>query len=216
MVACECAPTIITPKIISPDNYTNAQIINCIPDREILIIESDEIPLLKNAIYSNSNAGYQKINSGNSYLRLIDEKTKTSLINMPVMLEKLEYYSIIFYGYKNSAKAIIVKDSTIKEFTSGALIRFVHTSFDSGEFIFKLSGSTELQNTLNFRSITELSLIESGEFKLELVNPISNEVIINNFITVENGKTYTIILKGTSITIPEKPLFFDVIKSSFQ
>ncbi|MDX9789811.1 MAG: hypothetical protein RBT61_03185, partial [Candidatus Kapabacteria bacterium] len=102
MNSCNCVPEISTPKIIAPDNYSNALLINAISDREILSAESDEIPLLVKLSYSEPDYHYQKLNAGNSYLRLIDETSKMSLFNLPIVLEKFEYYSIVFFGFGNS------------------------------------------------------------------------------------------------------------------
>ncbi|MDT3738730.1 MAG: hypothetical protein RO257_04435 [Candidatus Kapabacteria bacterium] len=215
MSGCECVPDIVTPKIISPDNYTNALILNCIADRDILLIESNDIPLLKKAEYTQPSNIYQKINSGSSYLRLIDEQSNLSLVNMPVQLDKLGWYTIIFYGYRFSAKSLILKDTTSNS-SSGtdAYFRFVHTSFDSGEFIFKLSGQSNFEDLIGFKSFTDLKKINSGIYKLELINPANgNEILEKNGINIESNKIYNILLKGTSVTLQNKPLILDIISS---
>lgn len=215
MAGCECVPDIVTPKIISPDNYSNALILNSIADRDVLLIESNDIPLLKKAEYSSPSNIYQKINSGSSYLRLIDEQSNLSLVNMPVQLDKLGWYTIIFYGYRFSAKAVILKDTTSNS-SSGvdAFFRFVHTSFDSGEFIFKLSGQSNFENVIGFKSFSDLKVINSGIYKLELINPVSGSVILEKSgINIESNKIYNILLKGTSITLQNRPLIFEIVSS---
>lgn len=214
LAACECIPEINTPKIISPNDYSKAVIINAIPDKNILEIESNDIPLLHSAEYENENPEYQKINAGSSYIRLIDKNTNTSLIMIPVQLEKFSNYTIIFYGFRNSAKALVLQDSIKKNSSAeNAFVRFVHTSFDSGEFIFKLSGNkSDSSSALSFKTFSEIMPFKPGIYKFEIINPVNQNVILSrNNLQISGSNLYNIILKGTSFTMPEKPLVVDIV-----
>jgi hypothetical protein len=210
--ACECAPEIKTPKIISPDDYSYALFVNAITDRENVSIESNDVPLLKGISYSGTEYLYQKIQAGDSYLRLLDEQSNTSLFNMPIGLNKFEHYTIIFYGYRNSAKALILSDSMS---TDNPAFRFVHTSFDAGAYVFRLRAiSNSIEESLSFLSFTELTNLTAGTYDLEILSPDLKNIILSKSLTIENGKIYSIILKGTDHTVPLKPLLIDIVSVS--
>ena len=211
LVGCECAPDINTPKIISPDAYSNALMLNAIPDREILAVESNEVPLLNKISYSGGDYSYQKIGSGDSYLRLIDDATKLSLFNIPIHLEKSDYYTIIFYGYRNSAKALVLKDE-FPQSNDKALFRFVHTSFDAGNFVFSISGADNYEEEMPFRSFSNLSELSPGMYKIAINVPQGNRIIEKD-VQIKGGSIYTILLKGTESLVTNKPLIIDVIEA---
>ncbi len=210
--SCECVPDINTSKIISPDDYSLAMMVNAIPDRENLKIESNDVPLLKSIAYSDAEYAYQKIQGGDSYLRLIDAQINTSLFNMPISLKKFEHYTIIFYGYRNSAKAIILSDSSSSD--KGSL-RFVHASFDAGEYVFRLKGGVEnIEQSLSFLGFTELKNLSDGAYQIEVFSPDLEKIIFTNNLLIENGKIYSVILKGTFSVLPNKPLVVDIVTAS--
>jgi hypothetical protein len=208
---CECAPDINTPKIISPDAYSNALMLNAIPDREILAVESNEVPLLNKISYTGNDNSYQKISSGDSYLRLLDAASNLSLFNIPLRLEKSEYYTIIFYGYRNSAKALVLKDE-FPQSNDKALFRFVHTAFDAGNFVFSISGANNHEEEMPFRSFSNLSDLLPGLYKIKISLPQGNSIIEKD-VQIKGGSIYTILLKGTESLVTNKPLIIDVIEA---
>ncbi len=211
MNSCNCVPEISTPKIIAPDNYSNALLINAISDREILSAESDEIPLLVKLSYSEPDYHYQKLNAGNSYLRLIDETSKMSLFNLPIELEKFEYYSIVFFGFGNSVKALIFKDILPNNSESKSGLRFINTVFDSDKFIFRLKQNSEQTDyNLSFRSYTDIIQQNTSTCVVEILNTSDGEVLLSQNINVAGGRIYNVILKGTLHTTANKPLTIEI------
>lgn len=209
-IGCECVPEINTPKIISPDDYSNTIMLNAIPDRDELLVESNEVPLLNPVLYDNPDNNYRKINAGNSFLRLIDSKSKISLFNLPIELEKGQYYTIIFYGYRFSAQALIFEDNYSQN-NQKSFFRFVHTSFDSGNLTFRLSGNTNFENNFNFRSYSELNEIDAGNYNISVLR--DGIVLLENNIQISAGNLYSFVLKGTNATIPLKPIQLDMVSS---
>ncbi|MBX3044949.1 MAG: DUF4397 domain-containing protein [Candidatus Kapabacteria bacterium] len=207
LTACECVPDIDTPKIISPENYSYAAMINAIPDRENLVIESDDIPLFYGVSYSGGTHYYQKINSANSFLRLIDSDSQLSLFNMPINLTKLKHYSIIFYGFRNSAKALIIDDEPAFE-KNGAFFRIIHTAVDAQNFTFQVSGPQNFDFDIGFKSFSELTQIVPGNYNIKLIN-IQNQIVSESQFNIESNKIYNFVLKGTQNLLPSKPLFID-------
>jgi hypothetical protein len=218
ILGCECVTNLDTPKIISPDDYSEVIIINAIPDRESLQIESNDIPLLNKADYSNPYPNYRKINSGASFLRLMDDVSKLYLVNMPIELNKFGNYTILFYGYRNSVKPLIIEDSLRKfQKSANSFYRFVHISFDTQILEFKIKSSTESKYELNFRSFTELKEILPGKYDIEVYNPINNKLVANFKDFQANSKfLYNFVLKGTSLTSPSKPLTLDIISTPIE
>lgn len=211
LISCECIPEINTPKIISPDNYANALFVNAIADRENLTAESNDIPLLGTISYTNPDYKYIKINSGDSYLRLLDKETGLSLFNMPVRLDKFKFYTVIFYGYRNSAKALILSDSLPQ---GSSTYRFVHTSFDSRDFIFRVtSNSIQKDVSLSFKDFTEPEEIMSGNYTISIVDPENDRVILSSSVRIENDRSYKFVLKGTSGIVPNNPIMVELVSA---
>ncbi len=215
LISCECVTNLDTPKIISPDDYSEAIIINVLPDRESLTIETNDIPIYEKADYTTPYPKYRKINSGLSYLRVYDDFTKLYLINLPIELNKFGKYSIFLYGYRNTVKTLIIEDS-IKNINMSltALYRFVHISFDTQTLNFIIKSKDSLRYELNFRSFTALKSIPIGNYDIEIRNPINNQLIAyqNNY-QVKANYLYNFILKGTSTTLPNKPIELEIISS---
>lgn len=216
IASCECVTKLDTPKIISPENYSEVLIINSLADRETLAVESDNIELLYKSPYQVTYPEYQKVNAGESYLRLSDPKTSLYLINMPIELSKKSNYTLVFYGLHNSVKALIILDSLNKIKNSGnSYYRFIHTSIDAGNLSFGVKSQNQKVFELGFRSFTYLNELQPGNYDIEIVNPDNNKVVysINSF-NIKSGKLYSFVLKGTAFTLPTKPLFLEIIETN--
>jgi hypothetical protein len=202
IISCECVTELDTDKIIIPNASTEIMFIHSMPDIGLVNIyskvESYEVLSCANLSYSSLNYEYCKIASGTNYLKFIEEsdEKKRTLYTRFVEFNKGDKITFISYGVGNKIREIILYDSLVEVNHTLSLLRFVHTSPDAPDVVFKI-GNNFVSSKLPFRSFTDYTSIASSIYELNIFSAMTDSLILKlNNIKFQPIKRYTLVLRG--------------------
>jgi hypothetical protein len=191
---CECVVSLDTKKKITPGNSSDAIFINAISDQDNISIQSDGIKLNSKSSFDASEAEYQKVQTGVSYLRFLAEDEISVIYNSPAEFNKDRKYTVFSYGSGFSINTLIIEDS-LKLKPDLSLFRIVNLLKNSGELEFIFSDSTNsINHVVTYKSFTNFREIKSGSYKLSILNSQQDTVYKKGNVTLNQNSAYNITL----------------------
>ncbi|MBD3225049.1 MAG: DUF4397 domain-containing protein [Caldithrix sp.] len=146
------------------------------------------------------SSGYAGLNAGSTNLQVTPAGANSPVvIDADVVLEQDKDYTVIAAGALSGIEPVVVEDSR-EAVGDKAKIRFAHMSPDAPAVDIKLDSGqgTTVFGDVAFKEVANYIEVDGGSYVFA-VTPAnsSDEVIVFDPITVENGKVYTVTAKGT-------------------
>ena len=196
--SCEFVPDINTPKIISPEEYSKAMLINC-SNVNSLTVFSDEIEVNKNLDRQLNELTYQKFWSGERFIRVKNTQTQNTILNFPVSFKVRENYTIAFYSVANKLKHIVSGDSINSlKFNNFSYFKIINAIENNPRINLKISKNSE--NIFNFNNsnnhISEYFPINYGNYTIKVINPENPSITIEKNFEIKLNTAYNLIISG--------------------
>lgn len=172
---CECVEDINTPKIIEPDEAANVAFINAISEYESIDIFSDDVIVNENLNNNEAKSVFSMVASGNTFIKVVDAKSKIGIMNFSAEFEKGKFYTIVFYSINSRIIPLIINEDFANEPQNN--IRFVNATEINDrkmEFNFALS---DLAVELSVGEYSEKYEIEADEKLVKVYEKFNNSLV---------------------------------------
>ncbi len=179
---------------------TSVQVINASPDAgPVNFYLSGTLKTSAPVAYGNS-LGYFSTIAGNQTGEVKASSSSYTLVTAPVGLASSVNYSIFISGLAsaNTVNFVAAQDNLITPAPGNAKIRFVHL-VSGAPRVNLLANSIVLFSFKEYKSVSDYTEITAGTYSISTINAdIAGIVVTNAFNqTFENGRIYTVYLKGT-------------------
>lgn len=197
LAACECVPTLDTPKKFDPDEAARLLFVHAMPDVGAVVFESDVITL-EDLGYDSPANEYHKLSAGTNHLRIIRKENGANLFLAMAEFEKDLSYTLVAYGAGNgTAIESKILNDTIGSFDqTKTYVRFVNVAAGVGNVNFILRTNDPINFEIEYRRNTDLYPIEPGKYFMDVKNVTDGSIIVSNRLEFEAGKVHSIILRG--------------------
>jgi hypothetical protein len=199
IAGCECVPGLVTPKIITPANSSDAVFINAISDQQNITIETDGIKLLNKSSFDASEVEYQKVQAGINYLRFRSDDGISIIYNSPAEFIKDMKYTVFAYGNGFSINTLIIEDTLLPN-PDLSTFRIINLLKNSGELDFIFTDSTtDYSYVVSYKSFTSFRVLGSGTYKLTVMNNKQEIVFKSNNVLLNKNTAYNITLTSRNV-----------------
>ncbi len=198
MISCECVPDINTPKIISPENYSQAILINCSNLNDISVF-SDEVEVISKLNNNTENFEYYKFWSGDRFVRVKDSQTLNTIQNFPVSFVNKQLYTIAFFNVGNKLKYIVAGDSLkslkFNNFSHFKIINAIENNPKINLQIIENNQTIFNFNNLN-NNISDYYPINYGIYTIKVLNSENSKLILEKNFDFQINSAYNLIISG--------------------
>ena len=186
-----------TPISPSPEN-SKIRVIHSSYDAPAVDILVDDAVAVSSLEFGQSS-GYATVNAGTRNIKVNAAGSSTNVFeaNLPIAANK--EFTIIAANELASFEPLIVEDFRSPN-SSKAKVRFVHASPDAPAVDIKVGSgmSAPVFSNADFRTITNYVEVDEGSYQFVVTAAGStNEVLVFNAATLQNGQVYTVIANGT-------------------
>lgn len=178
---------------------TKIRVVHVSHDAPAVDVRVDDAVAITNLAYGQSS-GYAELNAGTRNIKVTPAGLSSPIvIQADLPLAENSEYSV--YAVNNLAHIEPVFVEDMRTANSNAVkIRFLHASPDAPAVDIKLNNGsgTAVFSNVAFKTITPYAEVPAATYTF-VVTPAgsSNEVVVFNPITVQNGTTYTVVAHGT-------------------
>ncbi len=178
---------------------SNLRVIHTSYDAPAVDVQLDGSVAISDLAYGISS-GYAEIESGNHNVKVTPTgAVEPVVIDADVTVEAEKFYTVFAAGALSSIAPVVVEDDRNVN-SMKARIRFAHMAPDAPAVDIKLNngaGPVVFGNKA-FKEVSEYVEVDGGSYIFAVTAANStNEVVVFDPITVENGKLYTVVAHGT-------------------
>jgi hypothetical protein len=177
----------------------NVRVIHTSYDAPAVDIRVNGSTAISDLAYGMSS-GYAELSAGSANIQVTPAGAASPVvIAADVTLEANKEYTIFAAGPLSSIEPVIVEDDR-QTIASKAKVRFIHLAPDAPAVDIKLNsgdGATVFGN-IAFKESAEYAQVDGGSYTFAVTPANStDEVVVFDPISLENGNVYTVIAKGT-------------------
>jgi hypothetical protein len=178
---------------------TKIRVVHVSHDAPAVDIRVDDAVAITNLAYGQSS-GYAELNAGTRNVKVTPAGSASPIvIQADLPLAENSDYSVYAVNNLDNIEPVFVEDLRTAN-TNMAKIRFLHASPDAPAVDIKLNNGsgTAVFSNVAFKTITPYAEVPAATYTF-VVTPTgsTNEVVVFDPITVQNGMTYTVVAHGT-------------------
>jgi len=139
---------------------------------------------------------YKFISTGSHLIAVNKNISSIIYISKNFDFDPESYYSMFITGKHDSVTYVMTRDNMTAPADGKAKLRFLNLSPDAPPLDFRISSSSGLFAGLAFKSYSEFTQVEPGEYTMGIYEQGNPEPLAEENITIDKGVFYTIWAKG--------------------
>lgn len=171
---------------------------NLTPDKTVGVAISGNSLTNAPLSYTNYTGGYVAIYPGNRSVEFFNHNSDSSLASTSFNFVQEKYYSSFLVGANGNYRNVIVQDNfdSLSVATGQAYIRYINAIPDSSNpaVTITANGSHVSNDNAAFAFVSDFKAVNPGDVSITVNN--GSSINANRTITLEQKKTYTILLSG--------------------
>jgi len=185
--------------VVSPEPQQNSMIrvLHMSYDAPAVDIWVDGSKVVSNLAYGESS-GYAPVSAGTRSVTVVPAgQTEPAVIEADLPIAADQMLSVLAVDALASISAVVATD---EEPSDRAKIRFIHTVSDAPAVDIKVNSGdgASLFTAVDFSTAADYIEVDGGTYTLVVTaHGSTNELVTFDGVTLENGKVYTVIARGT-------------------
>lgn len=180
-----------------PDAGSKLRVIHMSYDAPAVDVWVDGSKAVSNLAYGMSS-GYASVPAGSRNVKVVPAgQTGPVVIEADLTLQRDQKLTVFAANRLSSIEAVVATDAAA---SAKAKVRLVHASPDAPAVDIKVGNGSgaALFTSVAFKSATDYIEVDGGTYDLAVTaHGSTSEVVVLDGVTLENGKVYTVVARGT-------------------
>lgn len=193
--------------VVSPDPQPESMIrvLHMSYDAPAVDIWVDGSKAISNLAYGESS-GYASVSAGTRSITVVPAgQTEPAVIEAELPIAADQMLSVLAVNSLSSIGAVVASDEKPSD---RAKVRFIHTVSDAPAVDIKVNSGdgASLFTAVEFPTAADYIEVDGGTYTLAVTaHGLINELVVFEGVTLENGKVYTVIARGTLNPMDDYP-----------
>lgn len=205
----------LTLSSCSTEEKAKLMVVHASPDAPGVDLLIDNEKVNAAALTFFNGTGYLEITSGVRNIKVNAAGTSTTVINADIEFTSNMNYSLFACNLLNNLEAVLYEDNVSAPASGKAHVRFIHMSPDAPAVDIALDASDVVFPNVAFKQSSSLTPLDAGTYDLEVRVAGTQTVALDlDPITLESGKIYTVVARGTLSGTGDQTLTASIIANN--